>query len=229
MASSTALVEARRFVQAEMGSHDPGHDYAHVLRVVANALAIAKAEGLPEDRLEVVEMAALLHDVKDLKFSGREGATADAVAAFLRSIEYPEEKARDVQRIVAGVSFRDELRGGGAGVELPLELRCVQDADRLDAIGAIGIARCFSYGALKKRPFYDEAVAPREALTREEYTRADAAAPTLNHFPEKLLKLKGMMKTAAGRAMAEERHAFMLAFLAQFDAERRPAPPAPPR
>jgi uncharacterized protein len=167
----------------------------------------------------VVELAALLHDVKDWKYSGSETAGADAVRAFLESRGCARELIERVVHVVAHVGFKNELgRAAGQQLQLTPELAVVQDADRLDAIGAIGIARCFTFGGARNRAIYDPARAPERNLTKEAYA-AQRDAPSINHFFEKLLRLKELMKSEAGRRRAEARHAFMEAYLKQFFAE----------
>lgn len=244
--TATDLVrETETWVQSKLASYDASHDFQHIERVRKMALRLARTEGLED--LELVEIAALVHDVDDYKYSGSETAGIENVGRFLetqvcvslvvallrarthvlrvpnartsRAQGYDASKVRRVQEIMEGVSFRKEL--GSTPVEIPPELAVVQDADRLDAIGAIGVARCITYGGSKGRPLYDGRVRPVEGMTREEYMRqADAGGGvTINHFYEKLLRLKDMMKTKAGRAVAEQRHEFMLTFLDQFHRE----------
>jgi len=194
------------------GATATGHDWWHVCRVRRTALAIAAAEG--GDPF-VVELAALLHDVADRKFGGGDwGAGARAAAAWLRSLGVDHQTVDQVAAIIDGLSFK------GAGVPTPMatpEGAAVQDADRLDALGAIGIARAFAYGGMRGRPLHDPDVPPTPHPTAAAY--AAATGPTLNHFPEKLLLLEDRMQTATGRRLAEERHRFLEAFLARFLAE----------
>ncbi len=124
-----------------------------------------------------------------------------------------------VVAVIDGVSFKGELKRAGDAAPLPLEVAVVQDADRLDAIGAIGIARCLTFGGARHRVLYDPEVPPIADLTHEAYSKSSTNATTINHFYEKLLKLQSMMKTAAGRRTAEGRHKFMEAYLHQFFAE----------
>ncbi|KAG2490408.1 hypothetical protein HYH03_011208 [Edaphochlamys debaryana] len=192
--------------------------------VRANARLLARLEGLSPSALRLVDLAALLHDVRDYKYSGSEGATAEAVQAFLSQQGVDPETISSVLYIISRVGFKEELAKGaqaGPGVskELSLEAAIVQDADRLDAIGAIGIARCFTFGGAKHRVLHDPAVPPREGLSKEQYVDSEAKPTTINHFYEKLLKLKGLMKTAAGQQIAAQRHGFMESFLEQFHAE----------
>jgi uncharacterized protein len=246
-----AFVE--EWVKHELRQMDGSHDWWHIHRVRNNALAIARKEGpgglggLDPAFDIVVELAALVHDVQDWKYSGDPDAGTRAiardVAGMIRTITdvYPDVLRR-VLNVVQRVGFKDEL-GDELGEakkskkaspsDLPLELKVVQDADRLDAIGAIGIGRTFCYGGAKGHAMHVPGVEPRKRLTRAEYvgdaktkkrktektvdtTRVET---TVNHFHEKLLKLRGLMKTETGRAMAEKRHARMVEFLEAFHEE----------
>lgn len=170
---------------------------------------------MPEANLEIVDLAALLHDIDDWKYQTEDGPSKRA-ETFLRSQSVPETTVVRVMEIIDSMGFKEEL--GGAQRKITTEFGCVQDADRLDAIGAIGIARCFTYGGHKKRPLYDPEIPYTTEVTKEQYM-AQRNSPTINHFYEKLLKLRGLMKTTAGRRIAEERHAFMEQFMAQFHSE----------
>ncbi|KAK9845817.1 hypothetical protein WJX81_003221 [Elliptochloris bilobata] len=198
------------------------HDWWHIARVRSLALRLANLEGLPADALEAVELAALLHDVNDWKYAreGQDLLTApNAIQDCLETAGAAPDLTARVLAIVAGVGFKDEL--GALQRAVSPELAVVQDADRLDALGAVGIARCFTYGGRFRRPLHDPGVLPRESLTREAYTDARCQQTTINHFHEKLLRLQGMMKTACGRRMAEQRTAYMREFLQRFDSEWR--------
>ena len=178
---------------------------------MARRLALAA----PEAHAEVTELGALLHDIADWKFNdGDYEAGPRAARQWLESQHAPEDLIHRVQTIIREVSFK------GLGVPTPvtsIEAALVQDADRLDAIGAIGIARAFAYGGHKGRPLHDAAVPPVAHESFASYQKN--AAPTLNHFYEKLLHLKDRLKTEPARAVAQERHAFMEAYLARFLAE----------
>lgn len=157
-------------------------------------------------------MAALLHDIADPKFNkGDEEIGPRKAEAFLRSIGTDEEVTAHVKLIIENMSFKNSFDLANF---TSLEMKIVQDADRLDAIGAIGIARAFTYGGFKNRVLYDPTIEPVTGHTKESYKNTDA--PTINHFYEKLLLLKDKMNTQTGKALAEERHTFMLAFLDQF-------------
>jgi uncharacterized protein len=160
-----------------------------------------------------VDLAALLHDIDDWKYQTDDVKTKRA-EVFLSSHQVPADTVTRVMDIINRMGFKEELAGSGA--EISVEFGCVQDADRLDAIGAVGIARCFTYGGHKKRPLYDPEVPLLEEVSQAQYMDKSREAPTINHFYEKLFKLKGMMKTTAGKRIAEERHAFMEQFVVQF-------------
>ena len=224
MQRTRLLERTEDFVKGRMAGNDGSHDMQHIERVRALALTIAKKELTEEHDLLAVELAALLHDVDDHKYKKAKKGCPDAAAAptaaqFLDAQEDCTGARRElVNKIIAGVGFKDEL--GGKVVVFP-ELACVQDADRMDAIGAIGIARTFTFGGKRDRALYDPEIPPETDLTQEVYTSSTRQTPTINHFHEKLLKLKGMMKTQTGRTMAESRHQYMLDFLEQFDCEVR--------
>ena len=200
------------FVKQQLEGAEAGHDWFHIERVYRNALRIAEHENCHR---EVVQLAALLHDIADSKFHGGDESIGPKTArTFLESQHSDEATIDHVVKIIENISFK----GGKTDRTFSsLELDIVQDADRLDAIGAIGIARTFNYGGFKNRPLYDPAIAPNLHMTKEEYKTSQA--PTLNHFYEKLLLLKDRMNTATGKKMAEDRHRFMEVFLAQFYAE----------
>jgi len=163
----------------------------------------------------VVELAALLHDIADSKFhNGDEEIGPQTAGSFLSSINVDAETIRHVQQIIRHISFKS---GFDKKEFHSIELDIVQDADRLDAIGAIGIARAFSYGGFKGRELYNPEVAPNLNMTKAEYKAS--TAPTINHFYEKLLLLKDKMNTETGKQLAQQRHDFMLAYLEQFYSE----------
>ena len=202
------------FVKEELTNAEGGHDWFHIQRVFRNALRIARDE---EVDVLTVSLAALLHDIADPKFNdGDEEMGPKKAEAFLRSLPVKAAVRKHVVKIIRHISFKNSLDPEAASFESP-ELFAVRDADRLDAIGAIGIARTFNFGGLKGRPLYDPEIAPRIRMTKEQYKRSDG--PTLNHFYEKLLLLKDRMHTETGKRLAAERHEFMLAYLEQFYAE----------
>jgi uncharacterized protein len=197
------------FVRERLPIDATGHDWHHVFRVRRNALAISKTESVD---LLVVELAALLHDIADHKFhGGDETAGPRAARLWLESLGAPEKIIEQVCQIIARLSFK-----GAAVAQEPLspEGQVVQDADRLDALGAIGIARAFAYGGSKGRPLYDPEVPPEQHASFEAYKKG--AGPTLNHFYEKLLLLKDRFNTATGRRLAGERHDFLVEFVRRF-------------
>ncbi len=200
------------FVRERLAGEASGHDWWHVDRVRRTALRLAEEEGA--DRV-VVELAALLHDVADWKFHGGDDAAGPALAtSWLRSLGVGEDVVAHVAEIIAGLSFK------GAGVPTPprtTEGAVVQDADRLDAIGAIGVARAFAYGGFRGQPIYDPDVAVELHQTAERYKRG--AGSSVNHFHEKLLLLKDRLNTESARRIAAGRHRFLEEYLERFHAE----------
>lgn len=198
-----------QFVQKTLVNAEGGHDWFHIQRVYNNAKLIAKGENAD---LFIVELGALLHDIADYKFhNGDESKGPKIAAEFLKTQEVSEEETAHVIKIIENVSFKG---GNEAQSFNSIELKIVQDADRLDAIGAIGIARTFNYGGFKGRALHDPEIEPNLNMTKEEYKAS--TAPTINHFYEKLLLLKDLMNTETGRKIAEERHRFMEQYLEQF-------------
>ena len=200
------------FVKQQLENAEGGHDWFHIERVYKNALLIA--EGVDCD-LIVVKLGALLHDIADSKFHGGDETVAPKTArTFLESQNVKEDIILHVIAIIENISFK----GGNFEKKFnSKELEIVQDADRLDAIGAIGIARTFNYGGFKNRPLYNPNIQPNLNMSKEEYKNSEA--PTLNHFYEKLLLLKDKMNTETGKKIAQKRHDFMVTFLSQFYAE----------
>ncbi len=210
MQNNQEIIDATvAYVKTSLEGAEGGHDWWHIYRVWQLSRQIAAHE--TADML-VVELGALLHDIADSKFhNGDESIGPARARAFMESQGLPEEIITHVENIIRYISFKG---GHNDNAFRSPELSVVQDADRLDAIGAIGVARAFNYGGFKNRPIYDPAIAPNMAMTREEYK--SNASPTINHFYEKLLLLKDRMNTTTGRAMAAERHQFMEMFLEQF-------------
>ncbi|MFD1630386.1 HD domain-containing protein [Pseudopedobacter beijingensis] len=207
------VVQTIEFVKKELEQAESGHDWFHIERV----WKMAKRLAAEEDHVNalVVELAALLHDIADAKFhNGNEDIGPTKARDFLSSIEVEDMVVNHVENIIRNMSFKTQL---GEVCFSSLEMDVVQDADRLDAMGAIGIARTFNYGGFKNRPIYDPAVSPKLNQSKEEYK--NSTAPTINHFYEKLLLLKDKMNTETGRALAKERHQFMLQYLQQFYSE----------
>lgn len=209
----TIIQNTIEFVKKELEGNDGSHDFWHIERVWKLAKEIAQQEHI--ENIEIVELSALLHDIRDWKYSGSETAGVYAVREFLQQQKYPEDKIELIARVIEGVSFKNGLNKD-AKTEIFPELAVVQDADRLDAIGAVGIARTFCYGGFKNRAIYDPQYPPRLNLTKEQYKQDSPHNHTINHFYEKLLVLKDGMKTETGQRMAQQRHDFMLAFLDQF-------------
>ena len=202
----------KAFVKAQLAQAEGGHDWFHIERVYNNALLIAQGEACD---LLVVQLGALLHDIADSKFHDGDESIGPSMAwQFLAAQNVPEDTIIHVVNIIENISFK----GGNHEMKFRSpELDIVQDADRLDALGAIGIARTFNYGGFKNRAIYDPAIAPNLVMDKEEYKASQA--PTLNHFYEKLLLLKDRMNTKTGKKIAEGRHAFMESYLKQFYAE----------
>lgn len=203
------IQETATFVKRELQKAESGHDWWHIHRVWQLAKKIGAEE--KADML-VVELGALLHDIADAKFyDGDEELGPVKARQFLSSLGVSYEIIDQISYIIRYVSYRTSL----AEKIIPTkELAVIQDADRLDAIGAIGIARAFSYGGHKGREFYNPEIDPKLDMTKDEYK--NNSAPTINHFYEKLLKLQDMMNTKAGKKMAHGRHKFMETFLEQF-------------
>lgn len=197
------------FVQQKLIGAEAGHDWFHTERVWKLSRKIAETENC---NIEVVELAALLHDIADPKFhNGDENLALKISRDFLERENVPDETISAVLFIIQNMSFKNREE---APQNLPIELKIVQDADRLDAVGAIGIARTFNFGGFKNNLMYHPEILPKLNMTKEEYKKSDGT--TINHFYEKLLLLKDMMNTAKAREIAAERHEFMLHFLEQF-------------
>ena len=213
MIKETPLILATKtFVQQELANAEGGHDWFHIERVYKNALLIAEEEDV---NLDIIALGALLHDIADAKFhQGDETVGPKKAQQFLQQQNVESATIEHVIKIIENISFK----GGNFQQQFhSKELAIVQDADRLDALGAIGIARTFNYGGFKNRKLYDPAIAPKLNMTKEEYKKGDN--PTINHFYEKLLLLKDRMNTQKGKQIAQERHLFMEKFLEQFYAE----------
>lgn len=201
--------ETIKFVKETLKHAESGHDWWHIRRVWNNALLILKSESADQ---RIVELAALLHDIADSKFhDGDEEIGPQTAGNFLRSQGLAQEEIHHVQQIIRNMSFKASL---GKLNFHSKELEIVQDADRLDAIGAIGIARAFSYGGFKNREIYNPEIPPALNMTKEEYKKS--SAPSINHFYEKLLLLKDKMNTKTGKDLAEDRHRYMQSYLEQF-------------
>ena len=221
MTDSEIVEETITFVKETLKDAEGGHDWFHIQRVFNNSMLIAKDED--DLNLLVVSLGALLHDIADAKFNdGDESLGPKMAENFLLSLGVPKRTINHVTNIIKYSSFKASLTDGKMKKKLfsSKELKVVQDADRLDAIGAIGIARAFNYGGFKNRALYDPSIAPNLEMTKEEYKKSEA--PTLNHFYEKLLLLKDKMNTETGKRLAEERHQYMINFLEQFYQEWNP-------
>jgi uncharacterized protein len=209
MNKSEILNNTVEIVKQKLKDAEAGHDWFHIERVWKNARKIAQTENCD---IFIVEIAALLHDIADSKFNdGNEEIGPETAKNILESLNLDEESINNVVQIIRNISFK----GGHKYSDFnSVELQIVQDADRLDAIGAIGIARAFNYGGFKNRTLYDPEIKPDLNMSKEAYKKG--AAPTINHFYEKLLLLKDLMNTESGKKLAEERHLFMEQFLDQF-------------
>lgn len=212
MNTNTLIDKTILFVKATLAQAEGGHDWFHIERVYKNALLIAESEKCD---VEIVQLGALLHDIADSKFhNGDESIGPKTARTFLESEKVEPTIIDHVIAIIENISFK----GGKVERQFSsIELDIVQDADRLDAIGAIGIARTFNYGGFKNRALYNPEIAPNLTMTKEEYKNNEA--PTINHFYEKLLLLKDKMNTQTGKQIAQDRHRYMEDFLEQFYAE----------
>ena len=209
MIKDQLITNTVNFVKKQFLGAEGGHDWSHTERVWTNAKKIGLQENV--DML-VVELAALLHDIADAKFhAGDESIGPSRARKFLNNQGVDLEIIEHVINIMMYMSFRSNIEGTHFS---SLEMQVVQDADRLDAIGAIGIARAFSYGGHKGHKIFDPSIPVEPSLTKASYKSSNA--PMINHFYDKLLKLKDLMNTETGRQVAEQRHQFMLDFLSQF-------------
>jgi len=196
-------------VKQKLEGTESGHDWFHIERVWKLSLKIQEKEG--GDKL-IIELSALLHDIADPKFhNGDETLASKIVNDFLTEQNVDSETIQKVIFIIENMSFKNR---NDAPENLPLELKIVQDADRLDAIGAIGIARTFNFGGYKNNLMYHPDIKPKLNQTKEEYKKSDGT--TINHFYEKLLLLKDLLNTKTAKEIAEHRHQFMLQFLDEF-------------
>jgi uncharacterized protein len=213
MTNNNLIEVTKNYVQATLKDAEGGHDWFHTLRVYHNAILISKGENV--DAL-VVALGALLHDIADSKFHDGDDTIGPKMAReFLFKHNVDSLVIEHVIKIIENISFNKSLEEGEKFTSPELDV--VQDADRLDAIGAIGIARCFNYGGFKNRALFDPSIKPNMNMTKEEYKTS--TAPTINHFYEKLLLLSDKMNTKTGKRIAKQRHQFMEQFLNQFYAE----------
>ena len=214
MSKKETIIEAtKEFVKETLKNAESGHDWFHTLRVYNNARLIAKSESVD---LYIVVLGALLHDIADSKFHNGDDSVAPRVARkFLVQHNVDSFVINSVIDIINNISFNKSLETNNKPNSIELDV--VQDADRLDAIGAIGIARCFNYGGFKNRKLFDPSIKPNLKMSKNEYK--NSKAPTINHFYEKLLLLSDKMNTKTGKKIAKERHQFMTEYLDQFHAE----------
>ncbi len=221
MNDADLVEETIAFVKETLNGAEGGHDWFHIQRVFKNSLLIAKEEKVD---ILVVSLGALLHDIADAKFyDGDETIGPKMAAKFLESIDVPNKVIKHVVKIIENISFKSGLKDNFKKTKKKFtspELQVVQDADRLDALGAIGIARAFNYGGYKNRTLYNPDIPPNLNMNKEAYKKS--TAPTINHFYEKLLLLKDKMNTDTGKKMAAERHQFMVDYLEQFYKEWNP-------
>jgi uncharacterized protein len=212
MTNQEIIEKTAKFVQETLKEAEAGHDWWHILRVWNNAKHIAEDEKVNSF---IVELGVLLHDIADSKFhDGDEEIGPRTAQNFLLTLGVESTVIEHVVNITRYVSFKSTISGAQW---MSPELAVVQDADRLDAIGAIGIARAFTFGGYTGHTIYNPEIPPNLHMTKEERKRSNA--PTINHFYEKLFLLKDLMNTETGKKMAEERHSFMEAYLDQFYAE----------
>ena len=214
MSKKEIIIEATKvFVKETLKDAEAGHDWFHTLRVYNNARLIAKSESVD---LYIVALGALLHDIADSKFHNGDDTVGPRVARkFLLQHNLDNFVIDSVIDIIDNISFNKSLETNNKPNSIELDV--VQDADRLDAIGAIGIARCFNYGGFKNRKLFDPSIKPNLKMSKKEYK--NSKAPTINHFYEKLLLLSDKMNTKTGKKIAKERHQFMTEYLDQFHAE----------
>ena len=199
------------FVKETLKNAEGGHDWFHIERVYRTSLSIAKTENV---NTFIVALGSLLHDIADAKFyDGDETIGPKMAKNFLQTQQVSDKAIEEVIYIINNISFKNSI-GKTESIPITKELQVIQDADRLDAVGAIGIARAFNYGGFKNRVLYDPSIKPNLKQTKEEYKKSKA--PTINHFYEKLFLLKDMMNTKTGEIMAQERHDYMEDFLKQF-------------
>ncbi|MEX1031455.1 MAG: HD domain-containing protein [Paenibacillaceae bacterium] len=210
MDNEMIIAEAEQFVRNKLAHDFSGHDWWHIDRVRNNAVSLAHKEHAD---VFLCELTALLHDLTDEKLCDDELQAEQQLKEWLVIQKLPNTFIDKVLEIISTMSFK----GGSRPPMKTLEGKIVQDADRLDAIGAVGISRVFAYSGAKGRPIHDPTVKPREAMTKEEYRSGHDTA--INHFYEKLLKLKSLMNTEHGKQMAEHRHTFMEQYLQQFYGE----------
>jgi len=207
MYNEAIINDTKEMVREKLLNEGTGHDWYHIERVWKTAVALAEKE---KANRFIIELAALLHDLIDDKLVSNKDEAVQEVMYWLEGVGVTSKDSEKILEIIETISFK----GGNSKKLHTIEAQIVQDADRLDAIGAIGIARCFAYAGSKGDPLFDPELSVRETMTEEEYRKGKSSA--VHHFYEKLLKLKGLMNTKAARDMAEERHAFMEEYLTRF-------------
>ena len=208
MINSEIIRRTEDFVKTQLTNAEGGHDWWHIYRVWKLAKQIAENEGV--DSI-IIDLGSLLHDIADAKFhDGDEEIGPKISQEFLESLEVDDETIDHIDKIIRNISFKNSKDQKFKSPELDI----IQDADRLDAIGAIGIARAFNFGGFKNRAIYNPEIEPNLNMTKTEYKKS--LSPTVNHFYEKLFLLKNMMNTKTGREMAKERHLFMEEYLDRF-------------
>ncbi|MBC7494236.1 MAG: HD domain-containing protein [Flavobacterium sp.] len=207
--NNNLIEQTIEFVKQKLQNAEAGHDWYHIERVYKNSLFIASTENC---NIQIVQLGALLHDIADSKFHNGDETIGPKVAKqFLESQNVSQSIINQVVFIIENISFKG---GNFQREKTSTELQIVQDADRLDALGAIGIARTFNYGGFKNRQLYNPEIQPDLKMTKEQYKNNDS--PTINHFYEKLLLLKDKMNTGTAKKMAQQRHDYMEGFLKQF-------------
>ena len=229
--NSELINRALEYAKELMKSNDPSHDWYHVERVWKNALYIAREEKVLNDNIcfdeEIIELAAIFHDIVDFKYDHDKGKTLEELAYerldnFFVEHEYPSEKIKKIIFIILNVSWRKELEQvDNNHVDIPIELKIVRDSDRLESIGAIGIARLFSYSGVKHEALYIDGIKPSLNMTAGDYNskaidKKSHTSTAINFFYEKLLLIKERMQTKTGIRLAEQRHEFLLNYLRQF-------------
>ncbi len=207
MENGQILERTKNYVKESLKHAEPGHDWFHIERVCKLAKIIGRNERAD---MFIVEMAALLHDITDYKFSDADEEMKNIIG-LLKSFNVDQKRINRISKIIKNTSFR----GSGEPNKMKtIEGKIVQDADRLDALGAIGIARAFSFAGHKKNPFFDPSIKPKKSMKFSAYKKS--RSPAINHFYEKLLLLKDQMNTETAKKIAEERHKFMKQFLGKF-------------
>lgn len=223
MLDSSIFHNSMNLVKDMMAGYDPSHDFFHVKRVLKLAIHIYESEFINDQSVdvEVLILSAIFHDAADFKYSDNvsKEQILKNLCTFLKNNSLPESKIGKIIYIIENISYRKELEC--KDILMSKELMIVRDSDRLEALGAIGIARCFGYTCITKRPFYDPKIQPLENITAEEYNKQESAktSTAYTHFFEKLFKLKDRMCTETGKMIAAKRHQFMVDFISQFEDE----------